>query len=325
MKFLLPFLFSFAVAVAATSFLLWLGKKYNFSKTAKRFGGLIVIFAFVLMVLLNKDLAITRPIMGILAGGLLISVFGLWDDLKSLSWKWQLALQIIIAIAAISFGVRSEFITNPLGGIIPLTSPAIYITLYTLYFLLFINSLNWLDGIDGLSASVTLVALAVVLFLSLLPHVNQPAAAILCSAAGGALLGFLVFNWHPAKILAGTSGAWFFGFILASLSIFAGAKIATVLMATLIPVLDFFCVIWERYRAGQSIFLGSNDRHLHFKLLKLGLNERQIVIAICLISAGIGLAALNLDAKGKVVFIVLFSVFYFWLTGKIRQIRKIRE
>jgi len=274
-------------------------------------GGVVVVAVFVLLVLLNKDLIITWPIAGILVGGLLILFFGLWDDLKNINWKWQLFFQVIIAIVAILFGVRSGYVTNPFGGTINLENPTIYIILYTLYFLLFMNSLNWLDGIDGLSGSVTLVALAVIFFLSLLPHVNQPAVAILCAIAGGAVLGFLVFNWHPAKIIAGTSGAWFFGFLLASLSIFAGAKIATVLMAALIPVLDLANVVWERHRAGQSVFSGGDNRHLHHKLLKLGWSEQKVVFLICAVSVAVGVAALNLNALGKLISIIVFSAGYF--------------
>jgi len=149
--------------------------------------------------------------------------------------------------------------------------------------------------------------------LSLLPHVNQPAVAILSAISGGAILGFLVFNWHPARIMAGTSGAWFFGFLLASLSIFAGAKIATVLMATLIPVLDLANVIRERHKVGESIFRGGDNRHLHHKLVKLGLEEKQIVSLVCVVSVIIGLAALNLSALGKLIFILLFSVGYLFI------------
>jgi UDP-GlcNAc:undecaprenyl-phosphate GlcNAc-1-phosphate transferase len=135
----------------------------------------------------------------------------------------------------------------------------------------------------------------------------------LSAIAGGAILGFLVFNWHPAKIMAGTSGAWFFGFLLASLSIFAGAKIATVLLVSLIPILDLVRVVWKRYWAGNSIFQGGDSRHLHYQLLKLGLKEKQIVVLVSGVSAIVGLVALNLGAVGKVLFIAIFSVVYFLL------------
>lgn len=322
-KFLLPFLFSFFVSIIAIFFLP--RAKFLRSDLKKRLGGVAVILVFSVLVLLNKNLVITKSVLGILVGGLLILLFGLWDDFKNLNWKWQLIFQITIALIAISFGVRSGYITSPFGGVINLNNPAIYIIFFTLYFLLFINSLNWLDGIDGLAGSVTLAALGVIFILSLMPHVNQPAAAILAATAGGAILGFLVFNWHPAKIMAGTSGAWFFGFLLAGISIFAGAKIATVLMAALIPVLDFLNVIWERRRAGQSIFSGNDGRHLHHKLLKLGMGERKIVVLVAAVSVLIGIVALNLSAPGKMTFILLFSVFYFGLMGVIGEIRKIED
>jgi UDP-GlcNAc:undecaprenyl-phosphate GlcNAc-1-phosphate transferase len=269
-----------------------------------------VIAVFVLTVLLDQNLVITKPIAGILIGGLLILLFGLWDDLKNLNWKWQLLFQIIVAIVVISFGVKSNFIANPFGGIVSLNNPVIYYFFYILYFLILLNSLNWLDGTDGLAGGVTLASLGTIFFLSFKPEVNQPAVAILCAIAGGAVLGFLVFNFNPAKILAGTSGAWFFGFLLASFSIFAGAKIATVMMAALIPILDLARVIWERWRSGQSIFQ-KDRRHLHYLLLNAGFSERKIFISYFLASILIGALALNLNGIGKLGTIGIVGVIYF--------------
>jgi UDP-GlcNAc:undecaprenyl-phosphate/decaprenyl-phosphate GlcNAc-1-phosphate transferase len=309
-KFLLPFIYSFLLSVIAIWVLLRAG--FLRSDLKNRLGGVVVIAVFVLFVLLDQNLIITKPIAGILAGGLLILLFGLWDDLKNLNWKWQLMFQAIIAIVAISFGVRSEFISSPFGGIILIASPIIYTILYTLYFILFLNALNWLDGTDGLAGGVTLASLAAVFFLSFKPEVNQPAVAILSAIAGGAVLGFLVFNFNPAKILAGTSGAWFFGFILASLSIFAGAKIATVMMAALIPILDLARVIFERWRARQSIFQ-KDRRHLHYLLLERGVGERKIFFLYFLASILIGTLALNLNGSGKLVMMGIVGVTYFWI------------
>jgi UDP-GlcNAc:undecaprenyl-phosphate/decaprenyl-phosphate GlcNAc-1-phosphate transferase len=319
-KFLLPFLYSFFLSVIAIWFLLraFGNPKAKLSEILKlsfrkRLGGLVVIAVFVLVVLLDQNLVITRPIAGILIGGLLILLFGLLDDLKNLNWKWQLAFQIIVAIIAISLGVRSGFIANPFGGVISLHNPAIYYFFYILYFLIFLNSLNWLDGTDGLAGGVTLASLATIFFLSFKPEVNQPAVAILCAIAGGAVLGFLVFNFNPpAKLIAGTSGAWFFGFILASFSIFAGAKIATVMMAVLIPILDLIRVIWERWQTGQSIFQ-KDRRHLHYLLLERGIGERKIFFLYFLASILIGSLALNLNGIGKLVMMGMVGIIYFWI------------
>ena len=319
-KFLLPFVYSFLLSVIAIFFLtkakLSSKRKLSFRN---RLGGVVVIVVFVLIALLDRNLVITRPIAGILIGGLMILLFGLWDDLKNLDWKWQLLFQIIVAVVAISLGVRSEFVTNPFGGIIFLANPIVYFLFFTIYFLIFLNSLNWLDGTDGLAGGVTIASLGAVFFLSFKPEVNQPAVAILCAIAGGSILGFLVFNFNPSKIIAGTSGAWFFGFVLASISIFAGAKIATVMMAVLIPILDLARVIWERWRSNQSIFQ-KDRRHLHYLLLDKGISQRKIFFIYFLASSLIGILALNLNAPGKLVTMGTVGIIYFWIIiCKIKQ------
>jgi UDP-GlcNAc:undecaprenyl-phosphate/decaprenyl-phosphate GlcNAc-1-phosphate transferase len=307
-KFILPFVYSFLISVIAIGVLLRV--KFLRSDFKNRFGGVVVIAVFIFLVILDRNLVITKPIAGILVGGLMILLLGLWDDLKNLNWKWQLVFQIVIAVLAISFGVRSGFIANPFGGVISLNNPAIYYFFYILYFLIFLNSLNWLDGTDGLAGGVTLASLATIFFLSFKPEVNQPAVAILSAIAGGAALGFLIFNFNPSKILAGTSGAWFFGFILASLSIFAGAKIATVMMAALIPILDLMRVLWERWRTKQSIFQ-KDHRHLHYLLLEWGISERKIFFLYFLVSILIGALALNLNGIGKLVMMGIVALIYF--------------
>ena len=319
-KFLLPFVYSFLLSVIAIFFLtkakLSSKRKLSFRN---RLGGVVVIVVFVLIALLDRNLVITRPIAGILIGGLMILLFGLWDDLKNLDWKLHLLFQIIVAVVAISLGVRSEFVTNPFGGIIFLANPIVYFLFFTIYFLIFLNSLNWLDGTDGLAGGVTIASLGAVFFLSFKPEVNQPAVAILCAIAGGSILGFLVFNFNPSKIIAGTSGAWFFGFVLASISIFAGAKIATVMMAVLIPILDLARVIWERWRSNQSIFQ-KDRRHLHYLLLDKGISQRKIFFIYFLASSLIGILALNLNAPGKLVTMGTVGIIYFWIIiCKIKQ------
>lgn len=308
-KFLFPFLYSLAAAVLIIPLLLWAGKKFKIKNIA-RYGGIVVILIFVFSVFFNRDLVITSQIAGIIIGSLMILVFGFWDDLKNLHWKKQLIFQILVALVAIIFGVKSYYFTSPFGGIISLNNPFVYFLIFVPYYLLFINSINWFDGIDGLSSGVVLVALLSIFFLSFKPEVNQPATAILCAIGGGAVAGFSIYNWNPAKILAGTAGAWFFGFLIASLSIFAGAKIATVLIVTLVPILDFLNVIRERYWEGESIFSGGDGRHLQHRLIKLGLTETEIIFLVAGFSALVAVIALSISAMGKLIFIVIFSIIY---------------
>jgi UDP-GlcNAc:undecaprenyl-phosphate GlcNAc-1-phosphate transferase len=195
-----------------------------------------------------------------------------------------------------------------------------------IWIVLMINSMNWIDGVDGLSGGVTFIGALTIFFLSLRPEVNQPPVAIIAMALAGAVLGFLVFNFYPSKILAGTSGAMFMGFILAALAIFAGTKIATALLVMAIPIIDAAWVVGERIKSGKSIFK-SDDRHLHYKLLDLGWTQRRITLFFCLITICISLIAINTRAIGKIVTMALvvavMLAFFVFLNRKLAQIKKV--
>ena len=261
---------------------------------------MVLVFSFT--VLINRDLFITMEIYGLLASSLILLVVGLWDDLREILWKIQLFFQVAVSVLIFVVGIRIYYITNPFtGGIFNMdTSWMVLASIFLVVFwiLVIINSINWLDGIDGLSGGVTLISAATIFFLSLKSEVNQPPIAIICAIFLGTVLGFLVFNFYPAKIMAGTSGSMFMGFMLASLAIIAGTKIATAILVLAVPIIDFLWVIWERIRDGQSIFK-SDSRHLHYKLLKIGWTKRKIVLSYCMVTATIAVVALNTRAIGK--------------------------
>ncbi|MCK4525389.1 MAG: undecaprenyl/decaprenyl-phosphate alpha-N-acetylglucosaminyl 1-phosphate transferase, partial [Candidatus Andersenbacteria bacterium] len=137
---------------------------------------------------------------------------------------------------------------------------------------------------------------------------------IISIAVAGAILGFLFFNFHPAKIFMGTSGSMFLGFILAVLAIFSGGKIATALLIMGFPILDAVWVIVQRIKAGKSPFRG-DDCHLHYKLLKNGWSQRKVVLFIYLICLSFGVSAIVFQSLGKILaLIILFILFYAVLT-----------
>jgi len=143
--------------------------------------------------------------------------------------------------------------------------------------------------------------------LSLNPEVNQPPVGIIAVILAGAVLGFLIFNFYPAGIMAGTSGAMFMGFALAALAIFAGTKIATALLIMAIPIIDVFWVMGERIKAGDSIFK-SDTRHLHRKLMELGWTQRKIALFFYAVTFLIAVVALNTRTIGKLITIILVAV-----------------
>ncbi len=321
MKYLIPFLISFSLTVISvyavilfTSKIKWLGReglRHIHKGNVSRLGGLAMIIVFDLVILINKDLFISSQLYGFLISNIILLSIYFWDDMKEIRWKIQLFGQIAVSLFVFIMGIRIYYITNPLnGGIIKLDSGigTIFSVLLVIFWLiLLMNSINWLDGIDGLSGGITFITAITIFFLSFRLEVNQPPIAIMCAILMGTILGFLVFNFYPSKILAGTTGAMFMGFSLAILAIFAGTKIATSLLVLAIPVVDFFWVIGERIRNKKSIFIPDRN-HLHYKLMELGWSQRKIVLSYWIVTGIIAGVALNTRAIGKGVTLFLVVI-----------------
>jgi len=333
--YLIPFLISFSCSVFFILVIKFLVDRFRLSghklrlesrhihiENISRFGGLAIAGAFFVAILLDKNLILTRDIWGILFGGVLIFILGFCDDLWEIGWKKQLFFQSLAVLLIFIFGVKINFITNPWGDVIYLNSNVgffIGIVMGLIWSLILINAMNWFDGIDGLSGGIYLMGLLAIFFLSLKPEVNQPPVGILALTLAGAVLGFLIFNFPPARIMAGSSGVFFVGFVIAGLSIFAGTKIATTLLVLLIPMLDFFWVISKRLRSKRSIF-SPDKEHLHHKLLGIGWSQKKIDIFFYLITSFILGIALTVEGLGKTVIIVFLAgamlIFYNFINKK---------
>ena len=293
-------------------------KRHIHKKYVTRLGGVAIILSFIVTVLIDKNLVISNILQGIIWGGVIILIVGVWDDLREIGWQWQLFFQIVAVSVVFLFGAKINYITNPLGGVIYFDTPFkmwVSVLLGVGWSLVLINAINWLDGIDGLSGGVSFIAAMTIFFLSLKPEVNQPPMAIIAMAFAGGLLGFLLFNFYPAKIMAGTGGAFFMGFLLATLAIFAGTKIATTLSVLTIPILDFFWVIIKRIKEKKSVFR-ADQNHLHHFLLKKGWSQRKIAIFFYLISLLIAVFTLGISTIGKVVLMLFITIVMMVIYGK---------
>lgn len=319
--YLSPFIISFLAAVSLVCLTLFLCSKFDFLKSVEkignrgmkekvcRIGGAAIIIGFLATLLLNNNLVISEKLWGIIIVSSLILIFGIIDDFFNLEWKTQFIFQISVAILIFIFGVRVEYITNPSGGLIFLDVGKYLLPSFifvTAWILLMINSMNWVDGVDGLSGGVTLIGVFTIFFLSLKPEINQPPVGIITMALAGSILGFLIFNFYPSRILAGTSGSMFFGFILATLAIFAGTKIATALLVMAVPIIDAFWVIGERMRSGDSIFK-SDNRHLHHKLLEIGWSPKKVASFFYSVTFLIAIVAVNTRAMGKAITLIIVA------------------
>lgn len=225
---------------------------------------------------------------GVLVGSAFVFLFGLWDDWRELSAWPQFAAQFSAALIAIGFDIIIERVTLPIFGY-TIFPPWITYPLTVFWIVGMINTVNWLDGLDGLAAGVT--AIASLLFAVHAYSLGQTTVALFPLALAAACLGFLPFNFHPARVFMGSNGSMLLGFALASLSILAPAKVATALLVLGIPIVDVIWLIIQRWRRQGNPTIAGRD-HLHYRLLDAGLSQRQIVSLYYTFCAAFGLLAL---------------------------------
>jgi UDP-GlcNAc:undecaprenyl-phosphate GlcNAc-1-phosphate transferase len=272
-----------------------------------RSGGVAVLVAFVVVSLgavalgglsWVPDPIVSRDLLTLLGGSVVALLIGAADDRWDLRARWQLLGQVGLAAGAVALGLRIAFVNNPLGpGVIPFAEPFAAI-LAGVWIVGMINSVNFIDGLDGLSSGIGVIAAVTLSVISLTTTIAQPFVGLLCFALAGALVGFLRWNFHPARVFLGTGGVMFLGYALAVLSILGTAKVAVALLVLGVPIIDTFWIIVRRVLSGSSPF--KPDRgHIHHRLLDLGLSHRQAVVLIYGICAGLGVLALVLSGTGQ--------------------------
>lgn len=269
------------------------------TRPVPRIGGLGMLVGFLIAVIVAVWMPVPRTdpnefirLRGLILGALLAALIGLYDDRYELPPKPQLLAQIGLGIVAAWHLIFIEVFRNPLTG--ELIGPLPWWIVWPLTIFWFtgtLNTINWLDGLDGLAAGVVAIASAV--FAAHMIRLGQYSVALLALALLGATLGFLPYNFNPARTFMGTTGAYFLGYTLAALGIMAGAKVATFLLVLIIPILDVAWQIVARIRQGRSPFHGDRG-HLHHRLYDAGFSQRQVVLTYWGICALFGTLALLL-------------------------------
>jgi UDP-GlcNAc:undecaprenyl-phosphate GlcNAc-1-phosphate transferase len=234
--------------------------------------------------------------LAILLGGLATILLGLYDDLRGATAVEKLTVQIAVATALCTAGLRIEQVAIPSGGTVSLGVLAVPVTV--LWIVGLTNAINLVDGLDGLAGGVALVAITVAFMVA--SSRGDVSAMLLMAGMGGAIAGFLFFNFSPASIFMGDSGSLFLGYMLSATAIASpqdapagGVDLLVPLVALGFPVADTLLAVVRRTAAGQSLLKGDRD-HIHHRLLQLGLTERQTVVILYAVSALFGLAALVL-------------------------------
>lgn len=241
-----------------------------------------------------------NAIIGIILGGALIYLLGVIDDLKNLPAKLKFVAQMLIACVPFYFGVRINFITNHFGETFGVGGSHSYFTGAVCFIITIIwitgitNTVNLIDGLDGLAGGVASISSLCLAYIQYIHGSYIPALGMLALAGG--TLGFLPYNFHPAKIFMGDGGSLFLGFMLANLSIVGPAKSATVL-ALIIPILVLGIPIFDtafailRRLVNHRPIMEADKGHLHHRLMNAGLGQRRTVLTIYGISGVMGVSA----------------------------------
>lgn len=244
--------------------------------------------------------------------GLILQLGGTAEDKRGLSPQRQFLTPLAAVLLLVLGGVAVEVVTNPFGpGLWYLGLAAVWLpsAVAGVWLLGITYTTKLLDGLDGLVSGVGVIAALVVFAASLSWDVPYSGTALLALALGGACLGFLVYNWHPASIFLGEGGSTFIGFCLGVLAIISGAKIATAVLVMGLPILDTVWVIGRRLLSGQNPFRTSDRQHLHHRLLAAGLSHRTAVGVMLLVSATFGAVALVQRTAGKLVMLSALLAF----------------
>lgn len=333
----LPIFLTFLVPFLLTLFLVWptiyWAKKLGLVDDPKthrhpavihqtpipRAGGLPIFLAILFSILLF--ITIDKKILGILGGSFLLVLIGLLDDKYDLNPYLRFLTNILAAAIVVGSGIGISFITNPLGGILRLDQIKITLNflgsweflvlanIFAIFWIVWVlNMLNWAKGVDGQMpgiAAITFLTLAVLTLRFLKDDPTQMDVLRLSLIGAGASIGFLIFNFHPAKIFPGYS-ATVLGFLIAVIAILSQAKVGTALLVMAIPAIDFFFTIIRRISQGRSPFWG--DRlHLHHRLLDLGFSQRQIALSYWAVCAILGTLSLFLRPTQKIFAIVFLG------------------
>jgi UDP-GlcNAc:undecaprenyl-phosphate GlcNAc-1-phosphate transferase len=333
----LLFVFALALGLVATPLVQKLAVKVNaldlpgerklHRQPVPRLGGIAIYLSFVIT--LNSGLLVSdallklvddslRGWLGLLFGGSIVLALGIVDDLYQLKPSAKLSFQLLAAAVVCLAGLRITQITNPFNGVIVLGWLSIPMTL--LWIVGITNAMNLLDGLDGLASGVAAIITAAILSISLANGTYGTAlvSAILC----GSTLGFLRYNFNPARIFMGDSGSMFLGFTLAVISL-QGTQKSTTAVAIFIPILFFGLPIadtllamgrrliggggQDRVRRYSRVFEADRE-HIHHKLIDLGFSHRSAVLTLYVVTLGLSCVAFAITAvRSETVAFLLFA------------------
>ena len=290
-----------------------------------RLGGLAIYIGFMAAVLFCVPLH--HELIGMLLGCTAIVAIGIWDDICNIPARVKLVGQIAAVCIPVAFGIQIEWLTNPFGDILVL--PEVIAVPLTIFWIIgFTNTVNLIDGLDGLAAGVAFIA-SISMFL-LAVNLNQFLPALIIVSMAGAALGFLQYNFNPAKIFMGDTGSMLLGYTLAVSAVLGLVKTAATvalvvpIIALGLPILDTTFAIIRRRMSGVPIFQPDKG-HLHHRLLALGMTQKQAVLIMYFVSMILGIVALfvaNVSYQTGIVTVLVVLAVIIYSAKRIGILRK---
>jgi UDP-GlcNAc:undecaprenyl-phosphate/decaprenyl-phosphate GlcNAc-1-phosphate transferase len=329
--FLLAIFFTWLVIIMATRLKIVDqpdNKRKLHSRPIPLLGGLAIFVTIFLVLYFFHD----RLVVGILtyrhwwwffAGAACLMLGGFLDDKFDLKPSKQM-IWPLLAIACVIVGqIGISKVTNPFGGLVYFSWIAS--SLFTVVWLLaMMYTTKLLDGLDGLVTGISAIGGLIIFLFTISSKYFQPDIAFVAAVFSAACLGFLVWNWHPAKIFLGEGGSLLLGYILGVLAIISGGKIAIALLVLGLPLLDFGWTILRRILAGKNPFRSADRKHLHHRLLDLGIGQRKTVLIFYAFSLFFGFGALFLQSRGKLLAIIALFIIMVCLIISFTYLEKIK-
>ncbi|MDP2670897.1 MAG: MraY family glycosyltransferase [bacterium] len=338
------FLFSALITFSVTPLVIKLARQHGFldypnrphpaiihTKPLPRGGGLAVLVGLIgcLTLISFVQPSFDKRLLAIFIASFLIVLVGLADDKYDLNPYLRLLANFFTVLIVVGFGIGITSFHNPLGGNINLDiwrisfsipeflpfaglhSILVLADIFALIWIVWImNAINWSSGVDGQLSGIAFISLSFIGFVALRnlqTDPNQLIVASLAFGAAGAFLGFLPWSFYPQRIMPGYGGSALAGFLIATLAILSGAKLATAFLVLAVPLVDSLWAIVRRLYQHRSPVWGDRQ-HLHHQLLKRGWSIPKIAFLYYALTAFFGLASLSLDSRGKLFAIAMVVV-----------------
>ncbi len=287
-------------------------------------GGMAIYISFMVTLFLKLG-RLTNSEIGLILGSTVIVIGGFVDDKFNIKPWCKLLFQLAATLILIVYGIKIVLITNPFSGLYQFVNLGIMSIPLTLIWVIGItNALNLIDGLDGLAAGIALISSITIFIIAVLNGRNE--AAILTIILAGATAGFLPYNFNPASIFMGDTGAQLLGFLLAAISIEGAVKsaaafsIAVPILALGIPIYDTLFAMVRRKINGKPI-MQADRGHLHHRLLDMGLTQKQAVMIMYIISAVLGsfsIVAMEINAQRSyflLIIVMIILILIAWKAG----------